>query len=170
MAFVGKDKGSSPDLPFEEQVERAYAKIIRCVNVKEQSSVKMREKLTAAGYSYQASEMALAKALRCHVIDDVRYAECLIRSALSQSKGLHFVLQEIDALGLQAEELEAYKEYLEDHADAMTDRALEYLRRHSCTSKNPQAACYRKLMMRGYGTRVASEAATLYCQELTQTL
>lgn len=168
MAFMTAEESAVSDLPFEEQVDRAFSKIIRCVNVREQSTVKMREKLARAGFSYQASEMALERAVRISMIDDARYAECLIRSALSQGKGLHFVLKEIESLEVDLDELDAYQEYLEEHSDTMIDRALEHLRRHRTSSKNVQAACFRKLMARGYGTRVATEAAALYCEELKE--
>lgn len=167
MAFQQKERGLTPDLTFEEQVELAFAKIIRCANAKEQSTVKMKEKLIYAGFAEQAAEAALERAMRLHIIDDIRYAECLIRSALSQGKGLQFVVKEIESLEIDIYELEAYQDYLRDHAEAMTERALQYLRQHRCHSKNPKASCYRKLMSRGYGSRVAAEAAELYCEELS---
>lgn len=153
-------------LTFQEETERAFAKILRCANAKEQSSVKMAEKLARAGHSPEAVHAALSRAMDAHIIDDVRYAEMLIRSALAQGKGLRFVLKEVESLGVEAEGLDAYRSYVEEQGswDSQVERALSVLGRKRCTAKNVQASCYRRLMAKGYGPEVASEAARLFAE------
>ncbi len=165
MGATRAPKGSVADLAPEEQAEAAFAKILRCVNARETSTSKMREKLLHAGFSPSVTEDALARAVSAGFIDDARYSDCLIRSALSQGKGLHFILKEIAALGIVPEELEAYQQYLEEDADDMVARALDMLRRRRPTAKDIQATSYRRLMTKGYGHAVAAEAARLFREE-----
>lgn len=149
----------------QEDVEKAFEKIIRCVNVREQSSQRMREKLHHAGFSVSVSETALARAVACGAIDDARYCECLIRSALSQGKDLRFALKEIEALDVDVAHIEAYQEYLELSPEQHIERALAVLRKSRITSKNVYASCQRKLLAKGYSYHIASQATHLYLQE-----
>lgn len=165
MGVPCKRKLSVEELPAEEQAEAAFAKVLRCANARETSTAKMSEKLLRAGFPQNITDAAIHRAVSAGIIDDARYSECLIRSALSQGKGLRFVLQEVSALGVSPEDLDAYQQYLEDDADDMVSRALEVLRRRPPASKNIQAASYRRLMAKGYGHAVASEAARLFREE-----
>lgn len=165
MATPRTPKMPVADLPPEEQSEAAFAKILRCANARETSTLKMREKLLHAGFPSDVTEDALARAVSAGIINDARYSDCLIRSALSQGKGLHFVLKEVSSLGIVPEELEAYQRYLEEDSDDMTARALDALRRRRPSSKDIQAASYRRLMAKGYGHAVAVEASRLFRKE-----
>lgn len=165
MAALRTPKTPVADLAPEEQSEAAFAKILRCANARETSTLKMREKLHHAGFPSDVTEGALARAVSAGIIDDARYCNCLIRSALSQGKGLHFVLKEVASLGIAPEDLEAYQRHLEEGSDDMTARALDVLRRHCPRSKDIQAASYRRLMAKGYGHAVAAEAARLFREE-----
>ena len=142
--------------------ERAYQKILRCVSVREQSSIKMREKLSNAGFSEEVIDCALDRAMRTSAIDDARYANALIRMTISRGKGLAFVEREIEALGLHLEEMEAYAEYLEDYPQSDEARALDFLRRHPPRSKNQREGAFRKLVSQGYSISVAGDAAQMW--------
>lgn len=165
MESSRSSKPSLEGLSSEEQAEAAFAKILRCANARETSTLKMREKLLHAGFPPNITEGALERAASAGIIDDARYCDCLIRSALSQGKGLHFVLKEAASLGIVPEELESYQQHLEEDADGMVDRALGVLRRRRPASKDIQAASYRRLMAKGYGHTVAAEAARLFREE-----
>lgn len=163
MAFSRKAKldGLSP-----EEVERAaFDKIAASAAVCEQSTLKMQAKLEAAGFPAASASAAIEKACRLGVIDDRRYAECLVRSTIASHKGLRVVEREIGSLGIDIDELDAYQEYLDAGQDEAVASALEYLERHPPRSKNVYASCQRKLVSRGYDYDIATQATKLFMQE-----
>lgn len=146
-----------------DETDRAFQRIVRMLNASEQSSLKVKEKLARAGYDDDIAETAVSRAQECGVIDDARYAEMLVRSALSQGKGFRFVRVELDALGIALEDVAAYQEY-EERAfveSAMDDesRAMTFLEVHPPRAKNLREAAFRKLMTQGYDADTAVSVA-----------
>jgi regulatory protein len=155
------------ELSMEEQKELAWDKLLRSCSVREQSSAKMRHKLLDAGFSTQIVEETLNRALDLRFIDDRRYCECLIRSALSQNKGLRLILPEIKLLGIDPESLEAYVDYMSRPQEDVLETALDLLRRHPPRGKDVRASAFRKLVSKGYEISIASKAVSVYMDELT---
>lgn len=151
-------------LSLEERTDKAFAKIIRCAQAKERSTEQMRKKLSDSGFDAACIDMALERAIEASIIDDRRYCDALIRATLAQGKGLHFAMKEAEELGIDATSLDAYQECFEDGSEDMVERAVACLERHHTSSKNKHAACYRKLMSKGYDAQVASEAARIWCE------
>ncbi len=149
---------------MEDTVECACQKILRSVSAREQSSQRMRDKLKRDNFSSDVIDEAIERACRCHVIDDRRYSDMLIRSTLSQGKGLVFVIEEIEALGVDVYDLDSYKEFLEQGEGFDEQRALDFLKSHPPRSKNIRESAYRKLVNKGYSTSVASTVARRYCE------
>lgn len=149
----------------EECAEMAFAKVVRSASAREQSTLKMRRKLEDAGFPEGAVESALARAQRMGAIDDVRYSECLVRSAIAQGKGLGLALKEIESLGVDPYSLESYREHLEEGEDAEVERALDLLRRRPPKAKDRRGAAYRRLVSKGYSPSVASTASRLFVEE-----
>ncbi len=158
------------ELTIDEQERHAFDKILRIVNKREISSSKMRCKLEMAGYDQEAIESSLTKAIEYGYIDDRRYSECLIRTALSMGKGLSQIEYEINGLGVDIFELEPYQQYLMEGEQAQLDRALAILRRHSTSSKNLYASCFRKLISKGYSASIAKSATMTYLNEIESTI
>lgn len=154
------DAESAPSA--EELRQQAYAKVLRCASACEQSSARIRKKLSAAGFSEDAIAHALEKATRLSVIDDARYAECLVRSTALAGKGMEFAKREIAALGLHIEDLEAYQEYLAEGEEAQIEAAVDLLRRHPSRAKDKRAAGMRKLISKGYSMPIASRAVAIW--------
>lgn len=151
----------------KEECDRiAFDKVVRSVSASEQSTAKMRKKLTESGLPEDSIEAAIAKAVRIGAIDDKRYSECLIRSTIAAGKGLKFALREIEGLGIEPYDLDSYNEYLEEGEDADVERALDFLSRHPSRSKDVRGAAYRKLLSKGYDHGVASTASRLYVESL----
>lgn len=142
-----------------EQVEKAYQKILRCVSVREQSSLRMRAKLAQAGFEPSVADAAIEQACRVRAIDDARYADALVRSTLSSGRGLALALREVEELGIDPYALDAYCDYLEAATDSETTRALAVLAARPPRAKNKQAAAYRKLVSKGFSSEVAADAA-----------
>lgn len=153
------------DMPIAEQRCAAMGKIIRTVNICETSTLKMRAKLLAHGFDCEAAEDALAKAQESSLIDDLRYANCLVRSAIASRKGFARVEQELRQLGIDIHDVEAYIEFSDSGENSQLDMALEVLRRNPSKAKNRYAAAYRKLMSKGYSSDIASEASRAWCEE-----
>lgn len=150
------------DLSAEEQSRQAYAKVLRSASAYEQSSIRMRKKLEAAGYPQAAIDSAMDKAQRLGVIDDVRYAECLIRSTAAAGRGMELVKREVRDLGLFIEDLEAYQAYIADGEDVQIEAALDLLTRHPSRAKDKRAAGMRKLISKGYSMPIASRAVAIW--------
>ncbi len=153
-------------LPHEEQVRKAFDIILQAASAREVSSAKMTAKLLGKGFSPEASAEALGQAQQIGAVDDIRYCNCLIRSTLSQGKGLSFALREVERLGIAPESLEAYQAFQEEEEAGMVERALELLRRHPTRSKNVRGAAYKKLISKGYSLDVASDASLAYAKEV----
>lgn len=146
-----------------QESDRAFQRIVRMLNASEQSSVKVREKLARAGFEGATVEEAVDRARRCGIIDDHRYAEVLVRSAISQGKGFCFVRAELDALGIALDEVEAYQEHEAQaaHEPSVSDeaRAMAFLETYPPRAKNLRDAAFRKLMSKGYGSDLAMSVA-----------
>lgn len=152
------ERAASP----EELQRRAYAKVLRCASACEQSSARIRKKLRIAGFTEDAIAHALEKATRLGVIDDMRYAECLVRSTALAGKGMEIAKREISALGLHIEDLEAYQEYLAGGEEAQIEAAVDLLQRHPSRAKDKRAAGMRKLISKGYSMPIASRAVAIW--------
>ncbi len=150
---------------MENTVECACKKILRSASAREQSTKLMREKLIRDNFSPDVINEALERACRSQVIDDHRYSNMLIRSTLSQGKGLTFALKEIEELGVDVENLDSYKEYLEQGEECDESRALAFLNAHPPHAKNKHESAYRKLINKGYSSSVASTAARRFCEK-----
>ncbi len=153
-------------LSVDEQKKRAFDKVLRIVNKREISSSKMRIKLETAGFCEEAIASSLDEAQKLGYIDDMRYSECLIRTALSMGKGLSMIEYEIKALGIDPYDLEAYQRYLHEGEQAQIDRAIAVLQRQSSRSKNPYASCFRKLISKGFSPSVANSATRQHLDQV----
>lgn len=149
-------------LSVEEQSKCAFDRIVRIANKREISSKKMRMKLETVGFSEEAINDSIGKAVEYGFIDDRRYSECLIRTTLSMGKGLSQIEYEIKALGIDLFELEPYQQYIKDGEQMQLERAIAVLNKHSTRSKNPYASCFRKLISRGFSLSVAEQATKEY--------
>ena len=119
--------------------ERAFQKVARVVSIREQSTATMRAKLAQAGFE-----------------------EAVVEGALERARACGFE-QELDALGVGLEEVQAYQEHCEDGGDEVS-RALDALARKRFTAKNRWQAGYRFLVQRGYSNDAASSAVRLWIE------
>lgn len=169
-----KAEGSSSDLgvnaPAQQKQlplldsEYAFKRLTALCMHQERSTKEVRERLKRIGFEDSVADKAINRALNCGLIDDVRYADILVRSRISQGRGSCGIERELKSLGLNPYDIDAFNEYCSDSGStAEYDRALSFLRSHPTRSKNPQSACYRKLVTKGYSSSVASRAARDFC-------
>ena len=164
------DKGGKSFSPAEREFgeESALRRIERLANVSEQCSGKLRRRLLREGWTAEQVEGALDRAKACLLVDDERYASVFVRSRLAQRKGEAGILFELKGLGFAEEYVVSLVQDLRCDAGLGTEveRALELLAAKPPKSKNLHDGAYRKLVAAGYASSVASEAATLFCEQL----
>lgn len=137
-------------------------KIERLASMREQASSALRARLVRDGFPAEVADEAVERACACGLVDDVRYADVLVRSRLAQGKGVAGIERELAELGIDASGLEELA-VADDH-DAELARALALLDRKPPRAKNKREAAYRRLMQKGYGSSVASSAARQWAE------
>lgn len=148
------DEADSPD--------QAFKKILRLVNVRERCTSELQERLMKESFSETAIEEALSRAVACGLVDDLRFAEALIRTRVRAGKGRQGIETELKRFSLEASEVAGWpEEFLGSEEDELA-RALDFLKRRPPTAKNKREAAYRKLATRGYRSDTASAAARLW--------
>ncbi|MCI9128781.1 MAG: regulatory protein RecX [Eggerthellaceae bacterium] len=166
MAYNRKRAEETASLPLDEQEKHAFEKAVQLLSIRELSTAKMHEKLARYGFSEEAQDHAIQKAISYGFIDDQRYCDSLIRSTLSQGKGLERVIREIQSLGIDPDSLEAFEEYVELGEDGLLEAAMDVLSRSHIRSKNIKQSAYRKLIMKGYPHSIAAEASRRHAEDL----
>lgn len=162
---MGGRKKNIEEMSIAEQQKAAMDKILRTVNLSETSSYKMRQKLVDKGFDDAVIEYAISKAIEYSLIDDIRYANCLVSSALSAGKGLAKVQHELGLLGIELDSLESYQEYLESEEPSQLEMAIAILKQHPPKAKDKRSAAYRKLISKGYSMEISSSAAKAWYEE-----
>ena len=92
---------SSPTEPKCEN--EAFKKIERLVKVRDRSVAEVTMRLEKDSYSSECIHSAVQRALRCGYLDDVRFADVLIRSRLRARKGLAGIVSELKRHGINPE-------------------------------------------------------------------
>ena len=163
------DEGdASCSVDVAEEAERAFRKIERLAAMREQASTLLRTRLVREGFSADAVEQALVRALACGLVDDVRYAEVLVRSRVSQGCGAQGIAAELDGLGIDIACVPGWPDEFPVEHDDEVARALALLERKPPRAKNRRDAAYRRLAQKGFGASVASTAARLWSESLEE--
>ncbi len=152
-----------PEDPREEQ-ERAFRKVERLALVREQASSALRARLLREGFSERAVESALERALACGLVDDVRFAEVLVRSRVSQGRGAQGIEAELAKLDIEASVVTGWPEEFFGGYESEVNRALSVLERRPPRSKNKREAAYRRLAQKGFGASISATAARLWAE------
>ena len=83
--FIEQSKQSDAD---RDQADSAFAKIQRLLCIREHASALLYKRLLSSGYDDHIASEAVQRAINCGLVSDERYADVLVRSRLSQGKGL----------------------------------------------------------------------------------
>ena len=118
------------------------------------------------GFDSQVAQAAIERALRCGLISDERFADVLVRSRLSQGRGLQGIAAELVTLDIDPYSVTAYLEATEGQTgpDELA-RALAFLDAKPPRGKRLRDSAYRKLMQKGYGASVSASAARIWSEE-----
>lgn len=159
MAYKKKNLDGLTD---EELYESAWNRVLLSVSASEQSTLKIRTKFSQAGYPERIINKVIDHAVEIGAVDDIRYANMLIRSCIASGKGLRKVQRDIERLGIQIESLDAYEEYKDIDSEVILENAIEYLTAHPTKAKDAYASCFMKLINRGFSGDVANAAVREY--------
>ena len=159
-------QNSSEDVPQALTEEQAFRKIERLACMREHASKALQTRLEKDGFDSQVAQAAIKRALRCGLISDERFADVLVRSRLSQGRGLQGIAAELVTLDIEPYSVTAYLEATEGQAgpDELA-RALAFLDAKPPRGKRLRDSAYRKLMQKGYGASVSASAARIWSEE-----
>lgn len=148
---------SSTDGP--DELQRAKRKTERLCSAREQSSEGLRTRLMRDGFSKEVAEQAVSWALKYSIVDDMRFADALVRSRLAAGKGMAGIRRELAAHGIDADNVALFQGSDAFGSDMERERAIALLQRKPPRAKNARDAAYRKLVQKGFSSDVASSAA-----------
>lgn len=149
-----------------DQADSAFAKIQRLLCIREHASALLYKRLLASGYEDRIASGAVQRAIDCGLVSDERYADVLVRSRLSQGKGLRGIAFELEQADIDPHNVPAYQEALfNDSGPDELARALSLLAAKPPKAKRIREAAYRKLVQKGYESGVAASAARIFAEQ-----
>lgn len=150
----------------ERDENEVFKKIVRLTNVRDRSTCELRNRFLSDEFPEEAVEEALSRAQRCALIDDMRFADSLIRSRVNAGKGRRGIERELEKHEIEACDVPGWpEEYFASDEDEL-DHALNALQRKPPRAKNKRDSAYRKLVSQGYSSSIASSAARLWADNL----
>lgn len=146
--------------------EEAFRKIERLACLREHASKALQARLVKDGFTEEVANAAVERAQRCGLVSNERFADVLVRSRISQGKGLQGIAAELTSFDIDPLSVPEYTQALDNTTgpDELA-RALALLETKPPRSKHPRQSAYRKLMQKGYGASVASSAARIWSEE-----
>lgn len=149
--------------PSRDSSPSVFDRIVRLVASRERCTSELRSRMIREGYLPDDVDAAIRRSVECGLVDDVRFADVLIRTRLGQGRGRRGIEDELKRLGIALSDVCGWPEsYFGEQASAETERALDVLRRHPPKSKNVLQSAYRKLVSKGFEPSVASAASRTY--------
>lgn len=152
------------DTEESDEGKEAWRKLIRLLSVRDRSVKECENKLTEAGFSETSVNFAIARALRCRVLDDARYADSFVRAKIAAGKGLKGIIESLSSYGISVEGLRGFPDEFIDGEDEVS-RACAFISSHPTRSKNAWKSSYAKLLRCGYDHDSAYRAASWYANE-----
>ncbi len=149
----------------DDELDAAFKKILMLVNIRDRSVKQIEERLRKEGYPDGTIKEAVDRAISCKILDDLRFAEALIRSRINQGKGSAGIERELKGEGIDIDTVPGWPYEFDVSYDQEYDRALNLLMRKPTRAKNKRHAAYRKLVQAGFSSRVASDASRFWCDQ-----
>lgn len=142
-----------------DEFKGAFKKIERLVKVRDRSVLEVRTRLERDGFSANAVDVAVERALSVGYLDDARFADVLVRSRLRSGKGLSGILRELRVHAINPfEQLEGFPDDYLQNNPSQEEAAIALLCRKPPQAKNEKQAAYAKLIRSGYSADIAAEA------------
>jgi len=156
---MGDNRRSSKVQVDLSSSDDAFKKVLRLVGARDRSARQLKDRLKKDGFSEQACQTAVERAVECGLIDDLHFADVLIRSRIAQGKGLAGIERELKDNDIDPNEIPGWPYEYQDTEYSELDRALSLLKRNPPRAKNKRDAAYRKLVTKGFSSSVAASAA-----------
>ena len=157
----------APVRASESSSRDAFARIERLVSFRDFASEELRKRLAREGYDEAHASEAIDRALRCGLVDDLRFADAYVRGRLSKGQGVHGIEAALTQLNIDASALPGWpEEYLPDGEGGELDRALALLDAKPPRSKNLREGAYRRLVLKGFSSDVAASAARRWAEAI----
>lgn len=154
---LSRSEQESTDTESINEATQIFARIERLVKIRDRSIKEIRERLLRDGANPHALENALSRACRCGYLDDMRFADVLIRTRLRAGKGLAGIARELKSHGIDIESIPGFPDDYLCGTQDQYDAAFALLCRKPPRAKNLQQAAYAKLIRAGYTSSIASD-------------
>lgn len=159
---IASPRAASP--AATEGAEKAFCKIRRLSLMREQASRALRDRLAKEGFSEEDVAEAVGRALRCGLVDDLRFAEVLMRSRAAAGRGRQGIEAELSRLDIEPSDVPGWPEEFVGDDDDEVSRAIALLDRKPPQAKNLRDAAYRRLVHKGFSSTCSSSAARLWVE------
>ncbi|MBR2834472.1 MAG: regulatory protein RecX [Coriobacteriales bacterium] len=137
--------------------DAAFNTLVSLVKRREYSCAQIRTKLSEYGYTSDVIEESIQRAKRVSLLNDMRFAECFIKSKLRQGWGLNRIEQSLKTNGIMMSDIPGYPDaFITPESEA--ERALKLLQRKGVPEKNPHQKLARYLVNKGFDYSVAINA------------
>ena len=151
-----------------DETQRALRKIVDLVNVSDRSEKTIRTRLQSHGFSEDAIDESIHRAKTYGFIDDMRFADVLIRSRIAQGRGSSGIERELKDNGIEPSLIEGWPYDYDVSEETELQRALELLQKKPPSSKRKRESAYRKLAQKGFPVSVCSSAARIWAESLSE--
>jgi regulatory protein len=135
----------------------ARAKTELLIKVRDRSTKELADRLRQAGFPEQIARAEVARAVRAGLVDDERFCRLYVSGKAHLGWGRNRITREIRRYGIDLSQKEGYPEAFFSEEDEL-ERARLCLRSFHTRSKNPQAACLRRLVNKGFSLSIARQA------------
>lgn len=155
-SFDNASKGNAHD------ESAAMRKIERLCSMREQASKQLFQRLVRDGFSETVANSAISRARSYGLVDDMRFADVLVRCRVAAGKGSAGIARELSALDIDPLSVDEFVRLSESDESLELDRALTLLMRKPPRAKNAREAAYRKLVTKGYSAEISSRASRMW--------
>ena len=158
-------KENRETLTMPEQLREARKRTERLINVRDRSEAELRYRLRRAGFTAAVVEQEVEKAIAVGLIDNERFTSLYIAGKKHSGWGRLRIEKELRRFGIEIRHSQGYPEEFFAEEDEL-DRAWACLERYYPRSSDKHAACYRRLISRGFSNDTARTALALHSAEL----
>lgn len=158
---------SVKNVPVDDE-KKAYQKILKVLSYKDRSVSEIRQKLQADGFTHEAVEGAIAKAIRLGILNDQRFCIQFIENSFRAGKGRRVVERALKEKGFSENEIAKLLQESSFEQENEEKRAYEFLIKHPPRGKNLRDSAFRKLVNKGYSIAAAAAAAKKYTTSINE--
>ena len=132
------------DMRFEDEVIRAFRKAVALIADIDRSRFELRRKLSMAGYSREAVDMAISACEKYGYIDEVRQLERLIeREANRKLRGKYYIKRKLMSKGYSSSDIDKVTRLLVERGEVDFDKNFRLLTEKKCLSDDSDILALR---------------------------